>query len=386
VARNLSSHGDRGNALLIKGSRMQKGDCADITIENVVVENSGPISVQAADGLGRTCGVSLRGATYSGYNSFGAAYVTSDNSGCLVSNISITGLVAEGPPSLLRVNAVGSVKAVTLDSSSLVFTNPQALAFINLGAAPNEVRAVNCRVNSSSVNQVGTVFSSQTLSSRSDSMSQGILPAQVLVTYVKTNAIFVVWTNLWNIRTSLIAVGDPVRLTSGGLAGVYTNLGTGICPANDDPVPGAKAGNPYLRLGWTAAAPGPIPNSGFQPGKILAQVLPLLDNADQSIDCQVAGGARNTIAGTSETGTARASLRTLNNTLFINAYSGFDATNTPIIVGCTPYLWTSGDHVDVGLFGNGTAEPAWANGRFDEPYVSISLSGHTAIVKPTSSW
>jgi hypothetical protein len=394
VARNLLSDGNRLDALIVKASQNQNGDVRDVYIQNVVARASGPIFVQAANENSKTSSVSnvqIQDVLFEPRVSGWAAFSVECQAGCSFSGLHVANVqVNHGCLAVVTANST-NFNEVNFDNCEVDgYSASGFMPVLNLvnpvAAEPSQFCARNIRVNQMTLDQIGNftharvTFTSET----APGLSVGLTASMLRMIYVLGGQIYVAWPANWLPATNCLATGDPVRLASGPLSGVYTNAGLFAASANNNPVPGIRTNDLYLILRPTTAADGLATNVDVAFGKILGRLASLPDSTSARV--RVVGGGINNIANTSESGTASVVVRYASgNTAAYGTPSLSDLQ--PAVFPAYGYAWTAGDHVDIGVFAGGTEVPGWYPSSFRQLYADLELRGQLpAVIARASSW
>jgi len=376
--------------MTIKASGKQNGNLHNITVQNLLSVNSGPVIVQAVDAPSTLSNVTLRALTIQGANAASQSFMVQCDAGCTLGGLHVA--EAQLDRGQLAVIGMGSTNfwEVTFDNCQLNAAPESTYNIFAFAAAvPGDLtqfRARNVRVNQVVVDQVGNVAQARAAfaSARGVFLSAGLNASVLRLVYVLNGRIYVAWPASWPLATSFIAAGDPVRLADGPLAGVYTNTGVLVAAADNNPVPGAHAGDFYMILGPTSAANGLSPNVDVAPGKVMGRIAKLSDSASASV--QATGGGVNNIANTFESGTASCILAyDAGNTV---AFGGVNlGVLQPAIFPAYGFAWTAGDHVDLGVFGGNTVKQVWYPSYFRDLYLDVMVRGRLpGVIVAASAW
>ena len=390
VARRLYSW-HNPYALTIKSSGLEYGDIKNVTVEDLVASECGSIFIHAVDAPSSLTNVHIRGMTFYSTNRLSTAFVVECLAGCTFSGAHISEATVSGGPALARISAYSSsFFDVTFDNCQVNGYVPLLWPIFNfVNPTPTDLTqfsAKNIRVNQMTVDQVGNGARARAFfaSATSTGLSAGLSASALRLIYVLNSRIYVAWPGSWPLATNAIAVGDPVRLASGPLAGVYTNLGISVATVDDNPVPGIRANDFYMILGSTATASGVAANVDVAPGKVLGRIASLPDSASAGV--QITGGGVNSVANTFESGAASCSIRAQAGGTTVYG-SATVSTLQPAVFPAYGYAWTAGDHVALGVFGGNAGVLSWYPSSFQNLYAEVLLYGQLpGVITSSSSW
>jgi hypothetical protein len=196
----------------------------------------------------------------------------------------------------------------------------------------------------------------------------------------------VCWPAAFRLDTNYFAAGDPVRIDGGALSGIYTNSGLGISAGDDQPVPGALAGDCYITLsGISGTVPnGPYLGGGLQPGKIVARLWGSDIYRGSSID--VKAGAVSSIAQSFESGAVRCVI-TCDGSGRTQVYGSVVPTaNNTVHFPLAPWVLDYKDHVDIAVFGGGASVSSWYPAYFYGAEVEVTARGYPLNIEDTDAW
>jgi hypothetical protein len=392
VARRLYSWRNP-YALTIKSSGLEYGDSRNVIVEDLVASECGSIFIHAVDAPSSLTNVHVRGVTFCSTQSWQTAFVVECLAGCSFSGAHISGATVSGGPALATIGAYTSnFFDVTFDHCEVNNYVPARLPVLNIAnPTPTDVSqfsAKNIRVNQMTVDQVGYNARAKALfaSAQSTGLSAGLGASALRVIYVLNGRIYVVWPGTWPLATAYIAAGDPIRLASGPLAGVYTNAGVSVATANDSPVPGTRVGDSYMILGPTSVANGVSTNVDVAPGKVLGRISNMPSAASAGL--QITGGGVNSVTNSFESGTASCSIQDVRGNTATATYGNVNlAALQPAVLPAYGYAWSAGDHVDIGVFGGNASVQGWYPSSFRNLYAEVLLYGQLPCVMiSSSSW
>jgi hypothetical protein len=390
VARALYSW-NGANAVYVKASGWLKGNVRDVLIEGVISEQSGSVLVQAVDFPSRLENVSIRGVrSVSGHSGTAAAWIET-GWGCSASNISCSEWLVSGGQRLATVVPGGGMSNIFLTHCEVsdFSYGPNRYPIMTFTSDPmdaTQFRATNIRVNAQTMEQVGWLGKSSILltTQAENYFSCGVLAGNVGGIYVTNAMICAHWPARWKLNTNFVVRGDPIRLPSGSLAGVYSNLTVGVAASADHPVPGIAVGDYYALFGPSAAPTGPYPvDTEIQPGKILALIS--MPGSFKGAEVSMQASAVNSIATTRESGRLLSVLKTGSASQISGTTTTMTATNAQIFP-VFPWIWQSGARVYAGIFGGGADVAGWYPALNYGAAAEIETSGYEVNVTPVSKW